>query len=300
MMTDNTNIENLRKLLTFLKQQILSNPQNKWFAKDLYDIIAPSTDGKITDIYELCIEDIIRHQAEEYYRDFVLEDIRDILVKDFVKMEHWRRRNNLDEFGLAVYQQVECIVNRLSRDLVVGEVFRTMQNALCYVDSVNPVVENRYAKSTYTIGRLLFMNDAPKKSLTDLSAQWAFDKFKSINYFVCHRACLTNHEFTAFNDENNTFSALYTLRNKNHRGNQLTEKEISRLSDIEKNPSRTYLLFSAFLNWFTESVNKGFPLSAQLISFSKQDFSAVRTAPIGPKILGKIDLPYDHGKKKKR
>ena len=296
-MEQDTNREYLKKLLDFLENRILSNHNNQWFAKELYKILAPTSDARISDIHEQCIESILKEQATEFYKDFVIEDIRPQLIADFIKMEHWRRRNNIQEFGLAIFQQIECITNRLSQDDTLCEVFRTMMDALCYVDSFNPMVVNRYEKSSYTIGQLLFMHDAPTKSKEILPQQWIFDKFKAINYFVCHKACLTNFQFNQFVEENNIFGEIYALRNLNHRGNELTDKERERLQKIEENPSRTFLTFISFLSWFVDSVNNGFPLSKELKEYAQTDFSGVRKPEIGPKVIKKIDLPPDNRKR---
>lgn len=296
-MEQDTNREYLKKLLNFLQNRILSNYDNQWFAKELYKILAPASDARISDIHEQCIESILKEQATEFYKDFVIEDIRPQLIADFIKMEHWRRRNNIQEFGLAIFQQIECITNRLSQDDTLCEVFRTMMDALCYVDSFNPMVVNRYEKSSYTIGQLLFMYDAPTKSKEILPQQWTFDKFKAINYFVCHKACLTNFQFNQFVEENNIFGEIYALRNLNHRGNELTDKERERLQKIEENPSRTFLTFISFLSWFIDSVNNGFPLSKELKEYAQTDFSGVRKPEIGPKVIKKIDLPPDNRKR---
>ena len=296
-MEHDTTREYLKKLLDFLENRILSNHNNQWFAKELYKILAPTSDARISDIHDQCIESILKEQATEFYKDFVIEDIRPQLIADFIKMEHWRRRNNIQEFGLAIFQQIECITNRLSQDDTLCEVFRTMMDALCYVDSFNPMVVNRYEKSSYTIGQLLFMHDAPTKSKEILPQQWTFDKFKAINYFVCHKACLTNFQFNQFVEENNIFGEIYALRNLNHRGNELTDKERERLQKIEENPSRTFLTFISFLSWFIDSVNNGFPLSKELKEYAQTDFSGVRKPEIGPKVIKKIDLPPDNRKR---
>ncbi|MCM1318069.1 MAG: hypothetical protein NC241_07850 [Bacteroides sp.] len=290
-MSPNTDKENLRKLLSFLKEQILIEPRNRWFAEELYNSLASLSNTKIVDIYELCVEQIIKQQAEEYYSDFVIEDIRHCLIFDYIKMEHWRRRNNLAEFGMAVFQQIECIINRLGRDFSLGNVFSGMLGAPCYVDFMNPVVTNRSQKSTYQIGQLLFMTSATEKSKQLLASLAVMDKFKVINYFVCHQACLENSQFNQFISENDMFKNLYALRNKNHRGNTATDWEQAKLGDIEKNPSRSFLILTSFLNWFVESINKGFPLSNDLIEISKKQYAEVRnTAASGPKVVGKIDL----------
>lgn len=289
-MEQDTNREYLTKLLEFLRDRILPISANQWFAKDLHHLLTPAFDARITDIHELCIENILSEQAIEFYRDFVIADIRPQLITDFIKMEHWRRRNNIYEFSLAMFQQMECIINFICRDKNLCEVFRTMMDCLCYVDAINPSVENRNPKSTYTIAQLLFMHDAPVKSKEILTTLWAFDKFKAINYFVCHKAILTNFQFDQFVEENRVFSELYALRNRVHRGNDLTEKEIERTKNVETNPSRGFLTLTAFFCWFIDSINTGWPISPELIAFSKTDFSTVRKPVIGPKIIGKINL----------
>ena len=296
-MEQDTNREYLKKLLDFLRERILPIPGNQWFAKELYKLLAPASDARISDIHEQCIESILTQQANEFYKDFVIADLRPQLIADFIKMEHWRRRNNIYEFSLAMYQQVECIVNYISRNNTLCEVFHTMMDCLCFVDAYPPTVDNRNPKSSYTVAQLLFMHDAPTKSKEILPSLWAYDKFKAINYFVCHQTMLTNYQFDQVVGENRIFGELYALRNRVHRGNDLTEKEIERTKQVESNPSRGFLTLTAFLTWFIDSVNKGYPLSNELVTFSKTDFSSVRKPLIGPKVVGKIDLPKTKSKR---
>ena len=296
-MEQDTNREYLKKLLDFLRERILPIPGNQWFAKELYKLLAPASDARISDIHEQCIESILTQQANEFYKDFVIADLRPQLIADFIKMEHWRRRNNIYEFSLAMYQQVECIVNYISRNNTLCEVFHTMMDCLCFLDAYPPTVDNRNPKSSYTVAQLLFMHDAPTKSKEILPSLWAYDKFKAINYFVCHQTMLTNYQFDQFVGENRIFGELYALRNRVHRGNDLTEKEIERTKQVESNPSRGFLTLTAFLTWFIDSVNKGYPLSNELVTFSKTDFSSVRKPLIGPKVVGKIDLPKTKSKR---
>ena len=296
-MEQDTNREYLKKLLDFLRERILPIPGNQRFAKELYKLLAPASDARISDIHEQCIESILTQQANEFYKDFVIADLRPQLIADFIKMEHWRRRNNIYEFSLAMYQQVECIVNYISRNNTLCEVFHTMMDCLCFVDAYPPTVDNRNPKSSYTVAQLLFMHDAPTKSKEILPSLWAYDKFKAINYFVCHQTMLTNYQFDQFVGENRIFGELYALRNRVHRGNDLTEKEIERTKQVESNPSRGFLTLTAFLTWFIDSVNKGYPLSNELVTFSKTDFSSVRKPLIGPKVVGKIDLPKTKSKR---
>ncbi|MDE6642974.1 MAG: hypothetical protein K2K27_02630 [Muribaculaceae bacterium] len=296
-MEQNTNKENLRKLLDFLQSHILSNPSNHWFAKDLYKILAPISDARISDIHEQCIEAILKEQATEFYKDFVIPEIRPQLISDFIKMEHWRRRNNIREFGLAAFQQIEGIINRLSLNNTLDEVSRNMMNAPCYIEDNNiPNVINRKSNSTYTISQLLFIDQDKiiTKSHRILSEHWIIDKFKVINYFICHKACLTNHQFNQFVNENSLFGEIYALRNLNHRGNELTENDKERLKNFKANPSRAFLTITSFLCWFVDSINQGYPLSNELIEFSKTESFQMKKPSIDLKILGKIEIKeYD-------
>ena len=84
-----------------------------------------SWSGKIDEIYEYCLKKNLHEQAEDLYKDFPLVSIRTTLIEDYVRMEEARRRNDFDEFGLHLYQQIEAIVNTLSKDeglsAIVGE-----------------------------------------------------------------------------------------------------------------------------------------------------------------------------------
>ena len=64
-MKNNTNKENLGKLLDFLKTEIIHKPENRWFSEELYNIISPISEAKISEIHEQCIEDILKKQAKE-------------------------------------------------------------------------------------------------------------------------------------------------------------------------------------------------------------------------------------------
>lgn len=76
-------------------------------AKSVYD------EERIAQIYEYCIEKVIRSQAIDFYKDFPLKSIIPTIVEDFVRMETFRRKDNFGDFCLSLYQQIECITNKL-------------------------------------------------------------------------------------------------------------------------------------------------------------------------------------------
>lgn len=73
-------------------------------------------DDRISHIYEYCIEEVIKKQANEFYNDFPISSIKDILIEDFIRMEFFRRKDNFGDFCLSLYQQIECITNKLCED----------------------------------------------------------------------------------------------------------------------------------------------------------------------------------------
>ena len=83
-------------------------------------------DNRLDQIYEYCIEKIIRKQAEEFYNDFPIAEIREQLQSDFIKMEMFRRKNNFDDFCLSLYQQIENMTNYVCDDSVFNEVVQKM------------------------------------------------------------------------------------------------------------------------------------------------------------------------------
>ena len=106
--------DKIEKILIRLSDK-LKEPQNKDLLEVFLNQLSPllSTGEKRLDsIYELCIEKIIREQATAFYKDFPskLEEIRPTLVNDYIRMERARRRDDFEEFCMAVYQQIECMV----------------------------------------------------------------------------------------------------------------------------------------------------------------------------------------------
>ena len=47
-------------------------------------------DDRLNQIYEYCIEEIIRKQAEDFYKEFPVTSIVSTLIDDYVRMESFR------------------------------------------------------------------------------------------------------------------------------------------------------------------------------------------------------------------
>ena len=102
------NKEQLDKLLGFIST-IIQDPGNEEFTKKLRALVSPNgesgafavsagSNSKIDSIYELCIERIIHDQAVRFYNGFPIEELKSSLIADFVRMEHFRRKDNFDDF----------------------------------------------------------------------------------------------------------------------------------------------------------------------------------------------------------
>jgi len=70
-------------------------------------------DERLSQIYEYCIEDILRKQADNFYNVFKYASFKENLVSDYVRMERFRRRNEFGDYALALYQQIETILNAI-------------------------------------------------------------------------------------------------------------------------------------------------------------------------------------------
>ena len=103
-------------------------------------------DERIDQIYEYCIEKIVRKQAKEFYSDFPISSIRDILVEDFCRMEAFRRKDNFGDFCLSLYQQIECMTNSLCTNSDFNTIAKSMWELPAYIKTgqgITPSVEVR-------------------------------------------------------------------------------------------------------------------------------------------------------------
>ena len=80
MMPDNTNKENLRKLLAFLREHIINKPENAWFVDELRKSIGESK-HQITGL----------ENVEKYLGlDYSLDDVKTIIDYDFIENDYIR------------------------------------------------------------------------------------------------------------------------------------------------------------------------------------------------------------------
>lgn len=186
-----------------------------------------SEDERINQIYEYCIEEIIRKQANEFYTDFPLQSIKDTLIGDFIRMESFRRKDNFGDFCLSLYQQIECITNKLCEKKDLSDITEKMWGQPAYLKIEKDKEPSIYSRSgDYTIASLLFgKTNAFEKSRKSLQAQYAIDKIRTIVYFLGYKAKMKNSDFDSFLEITSLLNDIYQCRNMNHRGNTQNQWE---------------------------------------------------------------------------
>lgn len=279
--------------------QLSKQPGNEWLFKEFikhYSSEETISNNKLDEIYEYCIEKVIKGQAKDFYKDMPLKDVVSQLESDFVKMERAKRRNDFDEFAMAVYQQIERITNSVCSNQKLNESVSRLIGHPAYVRSVqqgdgtwsNPTISDRNTTSSYQIAKLLFGKSAPEKSLSNLSAQWAVDKIYCILYFLCYQAKLKSQEYNQFIEYKNIYNAIYQFRNLNHRGSVLKDEQKEIIDKIRPQQGVYYFKFMQALLFYVEGVAKGLSNLDELYNYAQSQKKINVTAL---NVLGKIELP---------
>lgn len=230
--------ENLKLLLKFI-ESVLEEEGNEWFHDKLLEMVAGTNSVQINptlnQIKEYCIESKIKKQAEVFYENFPIIDIKDQLISDYKKMEKQRRMDRFEDFCLCMYQQFEGIIEFLFKNKVEGY-WGTDQNNICYKNKIN--------HKNITLRELIFR---------DKNVIWyANNKFKVVSYYFYFNKNI-------YNDYNinmlaKDFDRLYQVRNKNHRGGEMKPYQKQLLDQVYENYSQYYHKFYGFLQDFISKV----------------------------------------------
>ena len=314
------------KLKQVLHKVELLCDQNPEFAKALArkfgketPLSIPTSNAQLDEIYEYCIERVVRKQAQEYYAAFPIESIRKQLIDDFYRMERFRRADNFGDFCLAAYQQIECICRSLVYNTDLLDITKKLWAHSAYVYTgewkdniftpVGDISIDVRSKDNYRVANLIFpgkdKNDniplANKKYAVPLASQLAGDLIRIIIYFVCYQGMLKNSEYEHYKTFCDTISnQLYQCRNLNHRGSEPTDRQKEIVNDILTKQSMYYFIFLGELVHFVDTVSKGIVALPELAAkVQKLPDKELQIRISGPTIKGKIDL-VDDGKRRFR
>lgn len=291
-----TKKEQLEALLKFI-DTLANNPENySDFTKKLEIRFkgqgtaesAHMDSTKIDAIYEYCIEQIARADAKSFYRDFCIPEIIPQLEEDFIKMEHWRRRGNIAEFCLALYEQYECIVNKLGSNPSLNIIFEKLLKYHCYTNGKD--YDRTAIKSEYPLYKLLFWATKEAEAVNrQLANQYAMDKYRAILYLCYYGALMTPDDYAAFRNSSALIDDLYKIRCTNHRGNTANEYEQAAIDRVNAQPIKFELKMLGHLADFIERINQNYPQISALKNFA-DSLPEKNYVPSGLKIVGKIDL----------
>ncbi len=265
-----------------------------------------SDDERINEIYEYCIEKIIRQQAIEFYTDFPLQSIKDILIGDFIRMESFRRKDNFGDFCLSLYQQIECMTNRLcEKKELLSDITEKMWGHPAYLKIEKGKELSIYSRNgDYTIASLLFPGNnkqsgntnAFEKSRISLQTQYAIDKIRTIVYFLGYKAMMKSSDYDSFIEITSLLNDIYQCRNMNHRGNSQNQWEKETFARIVPLKSLYYFKFLGVLAQYVEYIKEGCEYIPELKKYSDSIEKRKISAP-QLKVIDKIELK-DDGKKR--
>lgn len=282
-----------------LHKVVLLTRQNPEFNIELRKAIelAPSAmstsidNGKLDHIYEYCIEQILKKQANDFYQDFPIKSIIPSLVNDFVRMESFRRKDAFGDFCLALYQQIECITNRICENNKLNQIAEKMWGQSAYIktgEGITPSINNR-SDSSYVVAKLVFLKDPEKKSQSVLQAQAAIDKIRAVVYLLGYQCAMKSSDYQSYVEVTSLLNDVYQCRNTNHRGNTATEWEQKTLERILPFKSFYYFKFLGSLAQYIDYVKKGF-VKLDDIYLSTRTLETKKVKLSGLNIIGKLDL----------
>lgn len=247
----------LEKLINFVIE-LSQLTENKWFKEELskkllFNGSSALSTSQLDEIYEHCLYKIISEHAQRFYADFKILTVKDKLIQDFIRMERFRRDDNFEDFCLAVFQQVEGIVNVLST-IEIQKSFIELKETLSHkVKNKLTGVYDDQLLWQLVLYPGLSKEDLDKKLSKKLS-EWDFlERYKLILYFFYYKRKIYNYQDFQINFF--LVNELYQFRNLNHRGGTPNEKQKLAIEKVKTNSHKYYFKFLGFLEDFTTKIN---------------------------------------------
>ena len=260
-MSDNK--KDLIKLLDFILE-ITATPNNNWFKKELVNKLNfvntfnGSNNSEISEIHEYCIKQILNDQAKMFYRDFKLVEINNMLCNDFVRMEQFRREDNFEEFCMAMFQQIEQIVNALFDSKMKEYIINNKHSIISSWQDKETGRNTKIELWQYLFSKNLdrHNNENTLNSTGDLNIDKLHvkQKYKAILYFYYF-----NQQSQYYNNYKNNigiFDELYQIRNLNHRGGPKYPNQVLQIEKVKADMQKYYFKFLGYFEDFVSKVNK--------------------------------------------
>lgn len=208
-------------------------------------------DERLSQIYEYCIEKIIAEQAENFYKDFPIKEVTNQLKTDFIRMESFRRKNQFEDYSLALYQQIECIVNSIfSHDLFVKTI-----NSLWNNPSYSPKKGGKRTIANEIFGSGDYLTSGLERAKNNQYN--AKDKIRCAIYFI-GEFWYSNSYPANFVKLSELLSDIYLCRNTNHRGAAQNPIVDEKIKAFHESFTCSYFLFNAALVEFVRIIQDGY------------------------------------------
>lgn len=224
-------------------------------------------DERLNQIYEYCIEKILRKQAENFYEPLMGFPEQSLLVEDFINMEHERHRDRFDYYSLGLYEQIERILNAIFDD---KDFLQALNRIWDITVSIN--IDKEKKTTTYTFGNEIWGTDKNKnemyltdgkkraKSKATLSAR---DKLQIVIFFFKYYSDSKYdpykfYYYQEYKNICNDYLSIYACRNTVHRGTTPSEKDKAILRE-KSQKSSSYFEFNWLLTqfvWLTKDYQK--------------------------------------------
>ena len=215
-------------------------------------------DERLNQIYEYCIEKILRKQAENFYEPLMGFPGQSLLVEDFVNMEHERHRDRFDYYSLGLYEQIERILNTIfdNKD------FLQALNRIWDITVSIIIDKEKKTTTTYTFGNEIWGSDKNenemyltdgKKRAKNKATLSARDKLRIVIFFFKYYSDIKfdpyKFYYQDFDNICNNYMSIYACRNTVHRGTTPSEKDKAILRE-KSQKSSSYFEFNWLLTEF--------------------------------------------------
>lgn len=208
-------------------------------------------DERLNQIYEYCIEKIIAEQAENFYKEFPIKDVIDQLKTDFLRMESFRRKNLFEDYSLALYQQIECIVNSIFSQVF----FVNTINSLWNNPSYSPKKGGKRTIANEIFGSGDYLTSGLERAKNNQYS--AKDKIRCVVYFI--GGFWNSNSYPAnYVKLSELLSDIYLCRNTNHRGAAQNPAVEEKIKDLHDSFTCSYFLFNAALVEFVRIIQDGY------------------------------------------
>jgi hypothetical protein len=256
--TDKMKEKDKYKNLVQIIGDLLKVKGNEWLIDEVLRVVRQSHPiDKIADyplineIYEHCIKEVIKKQANDFYSKFPIKDqgLMRELTCAFEEMEYNRRRDRFYEFSFNLYQQMEGITNYLFEKKYKNE-----------WEKLDDSIKNQKKEGSYYYG-----SETIRDLVRPKPKNWYLNNKFCVVYYIMDR----QYQIKRLKEGKDYFSADLTrmakiqhllgiARNEAHLGSDRSPLQEKMFQQIKGNESRYYFKFYAFLEEFISKIESSY------------------------------------------